>query len=134
MRPRAIVASAIASGAVLITGWVVGSVSSAAPAASASSSSSKLTDGTYTGTSVETRYGNVQVEIVVSGGKITDVKALELTNADPRSEQISNAAAPLLRSEVLSAQSASVSTISGATYTTDGYLSSLKSAIDNVKA
>ena len=128
--------SAVASLAVLITGWVIGTSSSNTPAAStsASSSGSKLTDGTFTGSSIETRYGAVQVEITVSGGAITEVKALQLTNDDPRSEQISNQAAPLLRSEVLAAQSASVATISGATYTTDGYLSSLQSAIDKAKA
>ncbi len=134
MRPRAVIGSAIASAAVLVTGWVIGSAGTSTPAASSSASSSSLTDGTYTGSSVETRYGPVQVEITVSGGKITEVTALQLTNAEQRSVQISNQAAPLLRSEVLAAQSASVATISGATYTTDGYLSSLQSAIDKAKA
>jgi uncharacterized protein with FMN-binding domain len=72
----------------------------------------------------------MQVEIVVSNGKITDVKALQLTNQDPRSVQISGAAAPVLRQEALSAQSAKIDTVSGATYTSDGYLGSLQSAID----
>jgi uncharacterized protein with FMN-binding domain len=72
----------------------------------------------------------VQVEIVVSAGKITDVKALQLTDQGGRSVQISNYAAPILRSEVLKAQSAKVQNVSGATYTTDGYLSSVQSAID----
>ena len=66
----------------------------------------------------------------MSAGKITDVKALKLTDQGGRSVQISNYAAPILRSEVLSAQSAKVSNVSGATYTTEGYLSSLQSAID----
>lgn len=134
MRPRVIVGSAVASLAVLVTGWIIGSAASSTPAATSTSSAGTLTDGTYTGSSVETRYGAVQVEITVSGGSITDVKALQLTDADPRSEQISNQAAPLLRSEVLKAQSAGVATISGATYTTDGYLTSLQSAIDKAKA
>jgi len=132
VRTRVVVGSTVASLVVLITGWVIGSAASSTPAAS--SSAGKLTDGTYTGTTSETRYGPVQVEITVSGGSITDVKALQLTNAEPRSVQISNEAAPLLRSEVLKAQSASVATVSGATYTTDGYLSSLQSAIDKAKA
>jgi uncharacterized protein with FMN-binding domain len=136
VRTRVVVGSAVASAAVLITGWVIGSAGSGTGSSSgtAATSSVTLTDGKYTGTTVETRYGPVQVEITVSGGTITDVTALQLTNAEQRSVEISNQAAPLLRSEVLAAQSASVATISGATYTTDGYLSSLQSAIDKAKA
>jgi uncharacterized protein with FMN-binding domain len=78
----------------------------------------------------QTRFGNVQVQITVSGGKITDVTALQLTDEGSRSVSISNQAAPLLRDEVLQAQSANVQTISGATITSDGYLSSLQSALD----
>ena len=72
----------------------------------------------------------MQVEIVVADGKITDVKALQLTNQGERSVQISNYATPILRKEVLAAQSAKVSSVGGATYTSEGYLSSLQSAID----
>jgi uncharacterized protein with FMN-binding domain len=78
----------------------------------------------------QTRFGNVQVQITVSGGKITDVTALQLTDEDRRSVAISNRAAPLLRSEVLQAQSANVQTIGGATVTSDAYLSSLQAALD----
>jgi uncharacterized protein with FMN-binding domain len=70
------------------------------------------------------------VEVVISGGKITDVKVLQATNREGRSVEISNRADPLLRSEVLQAQSVNVSTIGGATYTSDGYLQSLQSALD----
>ncbi|CAN5239148.1 hypothetical protein BH09ACT1_BH09ACT1_06920 [soil metagenome] len=110
-----------------------GTTATATPSASASaspSSASAATDGTFAGAVESTRFGNVQVEIVVSGGKITDVKALALTDHDGRSVEISNRAAPILRSEVLASQSAKVSSVSGATYTTDGYLSSVQSAID----
>lgn len=72
----------------------------------------------------------MQVEIVVSDGKITNVKTLQETNEGGRSVQISNYAIPILRKEVLAAQSANVSTVGGATYTSEGYLSSLQSAID----
>lgn len=87
-------------------------------------------DGTYTGDSVPTRFGNVQVQVTVSGGQITDVTPLHLTDRDGRSVQISNRAAPILREEVLSAQSANVRMVSGATYTSEGYLNSLQSALD----
>ena len=79
---------------------------------------------------VQTRFGAVQVQITVSAGKITEVTALQLTDDDRKSVQISNRAAPLLRSEVLAAQSAGVKTISGATVTSNAYLSSLQAAID----
>lgn len=72
----------------------------------------------------------MQVEIIVSSGKITDVKALKLTDQGGRSVQISNYAAPILRTEALKAQSAKIDSVSGATYTSDGYATSLQSAVD----
>jgi uncharacterized protein with FMN-binding domain len=86
--------------------------------------------GTYAGSVVQTRFGAVQVQITVSAGSITDVQALQLTDDDRKSIQISNRAAPLLKAEVLAAQSADVQTIGGATVTSDAYLSSLQAAID----
>lgn len=118
-----------------------GSMSSAAAApaptptaagssASATAPASDSASGTFTGTSVQTRFGPVQVQITVANGSITDVTALQLTDKDQRSVSISNRAAPVLRQEVLAAQSANVQGVSGATYTSDGYLSSLQSALD----
>lgn len=86
--------------------------------------------GTYAGSVVQTRFGAVQVQITVKAGAITDVEALQLTDDDRKSIQISNRAAPLLKAEVLAAQSADVQTIGGATVTSDAYLSSLQAAID----
>lgn len=86
--------------------------------------------GTYAGAVVQTRFGAVQVQITVKAGAITDVAALRLTDDDRKSIQISNRAAPLLRAEVLAAQTADVQTISGATITSDAYLNSLQAAID----
>lgn len=86
--------------------------------------------GTFTGTSVNTVYGAVQVQLVVVSGKITDVGALHLTDYGSQSVQISNSAAPVLRAEVLSSQSARVASVSGATYTSRAYLSSVQSALD----
>jgi uncharacterized protein with FMN-binding domain len=86
--------------------------------------------GTFAGSVVQTRFGSVQVQITVGSGSISDVTALQLTDDDRRSVQISNYAAPLLRSEVLKAQSAKVQTISGATVTSSAYLTSLQSALD----
>ncbi|MEO5534543.1 MAG: FMN-binding protein [Pseudolysinimonas sp.] len=105
---------------------------SGAPAASPSSAPSTPAskDGTYTGATANTPFGPVQVSVTISGNSITEVTALQLTNADGRSRQISNRAAPMLRQEVLSAQSTRVSYVSGATYTSDGYLRSVQSALD----
>ena len=98
--------------------------------ASRDSASTAGTSGSFTGSSASTRFGDVQVAITVENGTITDVTALRLTDADGRSVSISNRAAPILRQEVLDAQSASVQTVSGATYTSRAYLTSLQSAID----
>ncbi|ROQ58939.1 uncharacterized protein with FMN-binding domain [Rathayibacter sp. PhB152] len=104
--------------------------SSTATASPSASTDATSTDGTWTGSSVATRFGAVQVAITVAGGQITDVTAVHLTDKDGRSVSISDRAAPILRQEVLAAQSANVQAVSGATYTSDGYLSSLQSAID----
>ena len=87
-------------------------------------------DGTYAGTTVSTRFGDVQVQVTISGGAISDVTALQLTDHDGRSVSISNRAAPILRDEVLQAQTASVSFVGGATYTSAAYLQSLQAALD----
>ena len=87
-------------------------------------------DGTFTGPVVSTRYGPVQVRATISGGQLVDVTAVELPTDRARSAAISNAAAPLLRREALAAQGASIDTISGATYTSEGYARSLQAALD----
>jgi uncharacterized protein with FMN-binding domain len=93
-----------------------------------------LKDGQYTGPAVITEFGNVQVRVVISGGKITDVQALQLTNDSRRSVAISNSAAPRLHDEVLQAQSAQIDTVSGATYTSNAYAQSVQAALDQAHA
>ncbi|WP_426979594.1 FMN-binding protein [Pseudarthrobacter sp. O4] len=104
--------------------------SSGSPRADGSAGAAAKAAGTYDGAVVQTRFGAVQVQITVQSGTITDVTALQLTDAERKSVQISNRAAPLLRAEVLKAQSASVQTISGATATSVAYLNSLQAALD----
>ena len=87
-------------------------------------------DDTFTGSSVDTPFGSVQVAVTISAGSISDVAALHLTDNGGRSVQISNYAAPILRGEVIQSQSAKVDSVSGATYTSEAYLSSLQSALD----
>ncbi|WP_282847559.1 FMN-binding protein [Microbacterium oxydans] len=92
-----------------------------------------LTDGTFTGDTTQTRYGPVQVQITVSGGKITDAQALRYPDSNGRDQQINAHAIPLLVSETVQGQSAHIQMVSGATYTSDGYTSSLQSAIDQAQ-
>jgi len=99
------------------------SASTAAPAGKSNYS------GTVTGQAVQIPFGTVQVQVTINSGRITDVTILQAPQGG-RSGQIAQYAAPQLRSEVLSAQSAQVNTISGATYTSMGYLQSLQSALD----
>lgn len=109
-----------------------GSTSSASPSASASSSG--LKDGTFTGQSVDTRYGPVQVRVTVSGGKITQVDVPTYPTESFRDQEINQQAVPQLVSETLSAQSAKIDMVSGATFTSDGYEQSLQSALDQARS
>lgn len=87
--------------------------------------------GTFTGPAVDVGYGTVQVQVTMAGGRLTDVKALQLPSDRSRSRSISSAAAPILRSEALAAQSANIDGVSGATYTSQGYAQSLQGALAN---
>jgi uncharacterized protein with FMN-binding domain len=105
------------------------SSSSAAPKRK-SSSSAAATAKTYTGKAIQTQYGIVQVAVTATRRHIDSVRFVQLTAFDPRSQEINSAAGPILIRETLSAQSAKIDTVSGATYTSDGYLQSLQSALD----
>lgn len=86
-------------------------------------------DGTYTGYAYDTPYGAMQVEVVISGGSIADVYWVQLPQ-DQRSLRINDQAAPILVAEALEAQSASVDSVSGASFTSEGFRQSLQSALD----
>lgn len=87
-------------------------------------------DGSYTGQDAPNQYGDVQVKVIISGGKITDVQALTLPTDRQRSAEISQQAGPLLHDEVVQAQSAQIDILSGATFTSDSYAQSVQSALD----
>lgn len=121
-------------------GGTIGSTATRAPAsprpaASPNASAGAATTGgssaaaTIKGDLVSTPYGDVQVEITIANGKITDVRALALPTGG-RSGLISNFVEPTLRSQALSVQSAAIDGVSGATYTSRGYAASLQSALD----
>ena len=100
-----------------------------APTTSTGSGTTSAASGTVDGPVIDTRYGAVQVEIVVSGGQLKDVVALQLPTGR-HSGQISTAVEPILRQEALQAKSAAIDTVSGATYTSDAYAQSLQAALD----
>jgi uncharacterized protein with FMN-binding domain len=105
--------------------------SGASPSPSASSSTGS-TSGTktYTGSTASTRWGDVQVSITVTNGKITNVQVPVYPNNNGRDQEINAYALPVLTQETLTAQNANIDTVSGATVTSDGYLQSLQSALD----
>jgi len=102
----------------------------ATPAPAAGSGGTALANGTVAGPVVQTRFGPVQVQVTIAGGKISDVTALQLPSDRQRSAEISGIVGPMLQSEALAAQSAQIDLISGATYTSDAYAQSLQSALD----
>jgi uncharacterized protein with FMN-binding domain len=86
-----------------------------------------------TGTVETTLRGPMQVEVTLAGQKITRVTVLQRTNDGPESQQIDGAAIPRLVSETLAAQSGHIDAVSGATYTSEGYIGSLQSALDQAR-
>ena len=163
MSTRAKIASAAVSAGVLLIGWQA-SVHSSVPSSATTSSGTTATsqpsssatathpttaappnsatagqaaggyiDGTYTGSAYSNEFGSWTVTVTIADGQITDVTA-STTAQDRRSQGINTQAVPRLRTQVLTAQSAQVDTISGATLTSHSYLSSLQSALDEAQA
>ncbi|MFI1583829.1 FMN-binding protein [Embleya sp. NPDC020630] len=91
---------------------------------------SSTRSGTFTGDVIDTRYGPVQVAVTLVDGRITDVRVLRTPDDNGRDRQIAARSVPTLTREALAAQSARIHTVSGATYTSKGYMQSLQSALD----
>ncbi len=118
----------------LVTSPVGGGTSGPAPAA-ASSVRANVGPGAVRralGASEQFGYGVLDVEVTVAGTRITDVSVPTLQVAEFTSQQICQQVFPMLRSEVLSAQSARIDGISGATYTSEAYAQSLQAALDQL--
>ncbi len=151
---RSNIFAAVASAAVLVVGWELGTASASSTvgtttgtasagtataasggAASASAAGTTATGktGSYTGETVSYRYGRITVTAVLSNGKLTDVTANVVSDGQGRSNSINSQALPIIKSRVLAANSSDVQTVSGATYTTTAYLTSLQSALDKAK-
>ncbi|WP_327322361.1 FMN-binding protein [Streptomyces sp. NBC_01210] len=102
------------------------------PAGSASAGNGAGAAGgqTVLGAVAGTQYGDVQVQLTFSGGRITGAQAVKAPSADPRSRQVAADAIPKLNQAVMTAQSAQIDAVSGASYTSQGYIKSLQSALD----
>ena len=104
----------------------------ATPAATASAPATQAAspqgvNGTFSGPSINVNYGNVQVQITVKDGKITDATALQAPSG--RNDRWTNMALPILKKQTLAAQSASIQGASGASYTSYGWYTSLQGAL-----
>jgi uncharacterized protein with FMN-binding domain len=99
------------------------------PSPSPSPSGPTAINGTFTGSDVPNRFGDVVVRVVISNGHISDVQAVTLPTDRAESAYISSVVGPMLRTETLQAQSANIDIISGATYTSQSYAQSLETAL-----
>jgi uncharacterized protein with FMN-binding domain len=90
-------------------------------------------DGVYTGDVTDAFYGNVEVQVTISGGKITDVVFLQYPNDRNTSIEINSQAMPYLKQEAIAAQNAQVDIVSGASQTSRAFIQSLQSALDKAK-
>ena len=108
----------------------VQSGSDATSGTASSGTASSGTSSTVTGDEAATRWGPVQVELTVANGTITDVSVVQYPSGNGRDQQINARALPVLIQETLDAQNADIDMVSGATVTSEGYLESLQSALD----
>ena len=97
------------------------------PATQAPATSPAVMNGTFTGPSVFVNYGNVQVQITVVNGRITDAIAVKAPSG--RNDRYTNMAVPILKQQTLAAQSANIKGASGASYTSYGWFKSLQGAM-----
>lgn len=104
------------------------------PSDTSQTTTSAAPGGTHTGQvdgpAIPTQFGDIQVRVILSNGKITDVQPLQMPFDHRRSEEITQIVTPMLHDEVLQAQSGQIDLISGATYTSDAYQRSLQAALD----
>jgi uncharacterized protein with FMN-binding domain len=101
-----------------------------APSGGTGAAAGAAGSGTFTGEAVDTRWGPVQVEITVKSGKIVSVRTVQVPANNSRDVEINDYAVPVLNQEAVRAGSADIDAVSGATVTSDGYIGSLQSALD----
>ena len=123
--PRA--TAAVPSAPAAATAPTAGSGSTSSGSTSSGSTAAAAT--TVAGSTVDVGYGTVQVQATLEGGRIVDITALALPQNDGHSARISQQAFPLLVQQALAAQSSQISGVSGASYTSYGFVESLKAAL-----
>ena len=96
-------------------------------------SSASYKNGSYTGSIEDAYYGNIQVQAVISGGKITDVVFLQFPNDNRTSQYINSQADPMLKQEAIQVQSAQVDIVSGASASSQAFQASLANALSQAK-
>ena len=116
------------------TSGVTGTTPTTGASGTTSASGSQYKDGTYTGSVDNAQWGYIQVQAIIQGGKITDVKFLQYPNDRNRSIDINNYADPQLTSEAIQAQSANVNVVTGATDSSEAFIQSLTDALAQAKA
>jgi uncharacterized protein with FMN-binding domain len=104
-----------------------GTGTSASASSSSSVTTSTVKSGTFTGPSVNVNYGNVQVKITVVNGRITDAVAVKAPSG--KNDRYTNMSVPVLKQQTLKAQSANIQGVSGASYTSYGWFTSLQGAL-----
>ena len=143
-KPRTVVASPPTAGAPTTSTRPTTGSSSAAGHNRAARSSGAAGSGTGSSSTGRTRsatgkviafgYGQLSVKVTMTGTRITNVSLASLSTIDSYSQQIAQQVVPMLRHEVLSAQSARIQLISGASYTTDAYATSVQAALASLHA
>jgi uncharacterized protein with FMN-binding domain len=104
-----------------------GAAATTEPAPQAPAASTTAVSGTFTGPSVFVNYGNVQVQITVVNGRITDAVAVKAPSG--KNDRYTNMSVPTLKQQTLAAQSANIKGVSGASYTSYGWFTSLQGAL-----
>jgi uncharacterized protein with FMN-binding domain len=113
---------------------VAPAMTASTPATPAKKPAGLYADGSYTGATADAYYGTVQVQVTVAGGKISNVAFLQYPHDRSNSVVVNDQAMPYLIQEAIAAQSAQVSGVSGATFTSQAFAQSLASALAQAKA
>ena len=117
------------SGAPVTTAPATNAPATNAPATTAPATTAPATTRSATGQDIQYRYGDIQLKVTEQGRRITDVQVVQESATDPRSEAINSQAVPLLQQQTMSAQSANIDGVSGATFTSEAFYQSLQSAL-----
>lgn len=112
------------------TAPTAGGTTPSAPASSPTTASSRRS---ATSRLIQYRYGDIQLKVTEQGSRISNIQILAEDATDPRSAEINSQAIPMLQQQAMSAQSANIDGVSGATFTSEAYDQALQSALDQLK-